>query len=160
MFSQAVDSVSRKACRLGLWVFPGLVGLAGCIAAHFTPTATFARPAKTHSQVEVIRSGGPGHAFQAVGTIQVRSGLGYRMGLDKVIDEAAARGCDAIYNLQNAAAYDRSTIGDTGEKTREDDFTATCAIYDLPDAGPGAAPAVEVSPPTEAAPPFRAGTPD
>jgi len=154
-FSQGEPSVSRKAL-LGLCV---VAMASACIATGFTQTQGYQRPPKPRSEVEVIKDGELTRPHQEVGTIHVRSGLGYRMGLDKLIDEAASRGCDALWKLQVIADYQRSTIGDSGEKTKEDDFTATCVIYVDPDAG-SLDGGDGTPPPVEPKLPFHPGTPE
>ena len=138
---------------LALWA------CAGCAAATFTQTRAYQREPRASEAVEVFRSGGPARPFVEVGQLRVRSSLGYKLGLSKLLDEAGSRGCDAIAQVSAAVAYQHSS-GGTSEQTREDDFRASCLVYtDRPHDADAHG---EVAPPGERAQPrpFPAGTPD
>ncbi len=156
LFSQGVRLLSRNAVR-PVSVVGVLCGALSCVATSFQAGKPFSRPAKPSGAVEMLKAAPAVRPFEEVGTVHARSGLGYRLGLDKLIDEAASRGCDALLGLTVFADYQRSSIGDTGEKTREDDFTATCVIYLDFDAGPPPRPVLT---PDQPAKPFHAGSPD
>jgi hypothetical protein len=103
--------------------------LSSCVSVEFTRTATFVRPPKPKEAVEVFRDSPPPRPYQDVGLLRARSGRGAGAALGNLLSEAGAQGCDGIRDLRGSRGELASTVGDTGEKTSEDDVTATCFIY-------------------------------
>lgn len=104
-----------RSTRLLLLAF----ALGGCVTVRFTPLAPYSRPPRAVGTVAFLGASLPTRPSQTVGTLRVRSSIGYDAAVQQLMQTAANYGCDAVTGVNTGV------VG----ASRRDDITANCVLW-------------------------------